>query len=122
MACRKGVWNRDRGICARCGCDCVMRMRILRKAWLSLWRYADMLETNRWRGRDLAFLDWHFVELFGPVEVLWLPHAWEADHIIEKRAGGSNALSNLQTLCIPCHRRKTAEYGKVSPKNSVSER
>lgn len=30
------------------------------------------------------------------------------DHIIPKAQGGTNADSNLQTLCVACHRRKTA--------------
>lgn len=30
------------------------------------------------------------------------------DHIKPKALGGTNALSNLQTLCVECHRAKTA--------------
>jgi 5-methylcytosine-specific restriction protein A len=30
----------------------------------------------------------------------------EVDHIISLATGGSNDLSNLQTLCRPCNRRK----------------
>lgn len=31
------------------------------------------------------------------------------DHIVAKRNGGTDDLSNLQTLCRPCHAKKTAE-------------
>lgn len=33
------------------------------------------------------------------------------DHIIPKREGGTNELSNLQTLCHGCHSRKTMRGG-----------
>jgi 5-methylcytosine-specific restriction endonuclease McrA len=32
---------------------------------------------------------------------------WEADHIVERVRGGGTALSNLQSLCSPCHKAKT---------------
>jgi 5-methylcytosine-specific restriction protein A len=35
-------------------------------------------------------------------------HATEVDHIIERSAGGTDELANLQSLCAPCHRAKTA--------------
>lgn len=31
----------------------------------------------------------------------------ELDHVVPLQFGGSNSYSNLQTLCIPCHREKT---------------
>ena len=42
--------------------------------------------------------------LISPVE--------EVDHIIPLREGGRHELENLQSLCIPCHRIKTAEDQK----------
>lgn len=33
--------------------------------------------------------------------------ARHVDHIVPKALGGDNSPDNLQSLCIPCHRRKT---------------
>ena len=38
--------------------------------------------------------------------------ATEIDHIIELAAGGTNSLDNLQPLCKPCHKQKTANFNK----------
>jgi 5-methylcytosine-specific restriction endonuclease McrA len=32
---------------------------------------------------------------------------WEADHIVPFALGGTDDLSNLVTLCVRCHRKKT---------------
>ena len=38
---------------------------------------------------------------------------WDADHIIPVVEGGGECdLSNIRTLCIPCHRKVTAELRK----------
>jgi len=34
---------------------------------------------------------------------------WACDHVIPLWEGGADELTNLQTLCLPCHQRKTAE-------------
>lgn len=34
---------------------------------------------------------------------------WACDHTIPRWEGGKDELSNLQTLCLPCHKKKTAE-------------
>jgi 5-methylcytosine-specific restriction endonuclease McrA len=33
---------------------------------------------------------------------------WELDHKVPLIDGGTHALSNLQTLCVPCHHSKSA--------------
>lgn len=37
---------------------------------------------------------------------------WEADHRIPLEDGGEHTLDNLQCLCVPCHRRKTAQENR----------
>lgn len=39
----------------------------------------------------------------------WEGGGWECDHLVPLRQGGTNNISNLRILCIPCHRIKTAE-------------
>lgn len=36
----------------------------------------------------------------------------DIDHIIPRRMGGMTVMSNLQAICVPCHRRKTALEGR----------
>jgi 5-methylcytosine-specific restriction endonuclease McrA len=37
---------------------------------------------------------------------------FELDHIVPLRDGGSHGLDNMQPLCVPCHREKTAREAK----------
>jgi 5-methylcytosine-specific restriction protein A len=39
---------------------------------------------------------------------VWQPHRDHIDHRIPREQGGSNDESNLQPLCLECHRAKTA--------------
>lgn len=38
--------------------------------------------------------------------------AKEVDHIIPKSRGGTNDMSNLQSLCVKCHRSKTVKEAR----------
>ena len=38
--------------------------------------------------------------------------AREVDHILGKAAGGTDDAANLQAICIPCHRKKTARESR----------
>ncbi len=91
---RRRVRKRDRGICAGCGVD----TRKLKKA-------------HRGPGSAQALRDLGFV----PRRSLW-----ELDHIVPLIDGGGHELANLQTLCTPCHKAKTAaeardRAGRVAP-------
>lgn len=45
-----------------------------------------------------------------------LVEATDVDHIKAKTHGGTDDESNLQSLCAPCHKEKTAKEGKVGSK------
>lgn len=90
---RRAVWQRDRGVCAACGRDTRALRRQLAAAQGAEreWLYHRLIREGYDRHRlDASIL-------------------WEMDHIhpvIE--GGGGTGLENLQTLCVPCHKRKTA--------------
>ena len=87
---RERVFERDRGICARCGLDCLSEARHVRKL--------------RGVARARALTDWKY----GARKSLW-----DADHITPVVEGGGECdLSNMQTLCLKCHRTRTAELRK----------
>lgn len=81
---RRRIRKRDRGRCAECGVDTYA----LRREFKAMKR-----------GRTKAMRD----RGFKPRQSLW-----ELDHIVPLVDGGSHDDSNLQTLCTPCHKAKTA--------------
>jgi 5-methylcytosine-specific restriction endonuclease McrA len=76
------VRKRDRGRCAICGLDTVKLRRSIRGK--------GTFEKTRELG-------------FKPRKSFW-----ELDHIVPLIDGGGHDLLNLQTLCTPCHKRKTS--------------
>lgn len=84
---REQVLERDCGICAQCGVDC-----------LDAWRH---LKRLRGVGRQRAYREWGLKP--GSRKSLW-----DADHIVPVMKGGGECdLSNLRTLCLKCHRAAT---------------
>ncbi len=83
---RRRVRLRDRGICRACGLDTRRLAREMR---------------GRGRARRLRERGFH------PRRSLW-----ELDHIVPLIEGGSHEADNLQTLCVPCHRAKTASEAR----------
>lgn len=79
---RRLVWERDKGVCRGCGLEC-LGGRPFTPEHLALQKDAR---------RGKRSLD-----------------TWEADHIIPvERGGAACGLDNIQTLCVRCHRQKTA--------------
>ena len=92
---REQVFSRDKGVCQDCGLDTEELKRLL---------YRVKME----RGHAA------YVELTASYETQYGygfylgQHAWEADHAQAVALGGGSCdLSNLRTLCLPCHRIKT---------------
>lgn len=89
---REAVLQRDRGICAACGVDCIAEWNCIRRL--------------RWARRVQALAVWGLK----PKQRASL---WDADHIVPVVEGGGECdLSNLRTLCLKCHRAATAELRK----------
>jgi len=86
---RDQVFRRDKGVCCLCGLNTVQLSSALRKL--------------NWRGRQRRCS-----ELGVPVSRI--KALWDADHIVPVvEGGGECSLANMRTLCIPCHKRVTAE-------------
>ena len=97
---REKVLERDRGICAGCGVDCLYAERHLKRL--------------RGTARLKAVLDWGL-----------RPNSrkslWDADHIIPVVEGGGECdLANIRTLCLNCHRTATAELRKRRLSNAAA--
>lgn len=84
---RQRVLERDGGICAQCGLDCIAAMRHLKR--------------QRGLAKAKALAHW---KLAGRKSL------WDADHILPVAEGGGECdLANLRTLCLRYHRQNTAE-------------
>jgi 5-methylcytosine-specific restriction enzyme A len=82
---RKKVLERDKGVCAACGLDCV-------KLHHDLWKLKHSERRERLK------------ELKVPGHRMTF---WDADHIKPVAEGGGLCdLSNMQTLCVWCHWKK----------------
>jgi 5-methylcytosine-specific restriction protein A len=89
---RDKVLERDRGVCAGCGIDCLNAERQLKRL--------------RGAARLKALLGWGLRA--GSRKSLW-----DADHVVPVVEGGGECdLNNLRTLCLKCHRAATAELRK----------
>jgi 5-methylcytosine-specific restriction enzyme A len=86
---REKVLERDGGVCASCGVDCLLAGRQLKRL--------------RGAARLKALLHWGLRA--GSRKSLW-----DADHIVPVVEGGGECdLQNIRTLCLKCHRTVTAE-------------
>jgi 5-methylcytosine-specific restriction endonuclease McrA len=103
---RKEVFKRDKGVCQACALDTEklkeLLFRVLNEKGQA--RY-DLLTRNY-----LAFYGFGF---------RLDDHYWEADHIKPVEwGGGSCGLENYQTLCRPCHNKKTLNQVKANHANA----
>jgi 5-methylcytosine-specific restriction endonuclease McrA len=85
---RERVFERDRGVCGKCGTDTVALRRDMRKLDFA--------------ARRKFLKDWGLRE--GSRKSLW-----DADHIVPVAEGGGQCdLGNMRTLCLKCHREATS--------------
>lgn len=94
------VFNRDNGVCSRCGCDTEKIRRIIR--WIRSKNYTRLA---------LGWMDLREAcNELGFRGTCTRGDFWQADHIRPCVEGGwGTGLDNLRTLCTPCHREVTAE-------------
>jgi len=86
---RDRAFERDKGVCAVCGLDCVAEFNRLRR----------LRGPARLRG----------FAAYG-IRPASRKSLWDADHIVAVVEGGGECdLQNIRTLCLKCHRKRTAE-------------
>ena len=86
---RDRTFERDKGVCALCGLDCVAEFNHIRRL--------------RGAARVRAFAEYGIRP--GSRRSLW-----DADHIVPVAEGGGDCdLANIRTRCLKCHRKQTAE-------------
>lgn len=94
------VLARDKGVCSACGEDC-LKVR-------SMTHLFRELGGEVWQGH----IEMLRIAGFHRAAVVSGRALWEAHHVLERVKGGANVLSNLTTLCIPCHAEETAALAK----------
>lgn len=115
--CRDQVYARDSGVCGACGLDTdALRTAFAELHWnrelLPFWPH-ELAAIEKIRNqyvrstaaRDIAGTRARLIG-FNPDRNTW----WDADHIVPVAEGGGECdLTNFRTLCLPCHKRVTAE-------------
>ncbi len=84
---RERVLQRDCGVCADCGLNCIAEF--------------GRLKRLRGVGRVKANLEWNLKSR---------KSLWDADHIVPVAEGGGECdLANMRTLCLKCHKQRTLQ-------------
>jgi 5-methylcytosine-specific restriction enzyme A len=108
---RQAVLDRDHGICAICGRDCIAIEERLTAIRSEAYRYGSdsKVKLEAWT-RARRIHGWRVLLGLGTEGSLW-----QADHIKPVVEGGGpeahqtreEILANLRTVCIPCHKAET---------------
>lgn len=105
------IFERDGGCCKRCGLnlrDFDVAMASYKKLY---YRFAHDWGSSE---RQLAARSWPFPgDLLKTLGFDSRGHLWEANHIVGVSEGGDFLdPDNLETLCLPCHKKHTAALRK----------
>ena len=95
------MYHRDSEVCASCSCNTELTYEVFQHALVHLRHITGPRAFAQWR--ELVA-----IACFVARRDSW----WEADHIHPLAEGGPDTLENLRTLCLPCHRRETAQLRK----------
>jgi len=108
LSIRKQLFELERGICQRCGLDCLRTLQEVKACGDKSRRATRLAEL----APRIAAVETLASRALGR---LTEGSIWEADHIVPVWAGGGACgLENLQTLCVACHRAKTS--AEVEPR------
>ena len=104
------IFGRDRGVCALCGWDTYAFQGLLAAQDVRL-----RLQYDQWTAPEQMAKARRAI-----LSALGIPfdrqEFWDADHKVPRILGGEDARDNLQTLCILCHRHKTATAAPTTAK------
>lgn len=112
---RLQLLERDKGVCAACGTDVeALRFRLRRlsriaRGWSTIRNPGMCGKVRREKMEWLA----RWCRDRGYPSPMENRSWWDADHILEVvKGGGQCGMDNYQTLCIPCHKAKTAKLAR----------
>ncbi|MEM1185239.1 MAG: HNH endonuclease [Planctomycetota bacterium] len=94
---RAAVYKRDRGVCSACGLD----TELYRKMVIA----ASEVVSPAYGERDEFYK--RFLGYANPMR-----DPWDADHVVARSEGGRDHPDNLRTLCVRCHKARTAEQAR----------
>ena len=114
---RDQVHARDHGVCAACRADTDAILTDLRKREREAAR-AEGARVKRSRQRALPPAFAELLRQLGYPEHRYRGGSlWDADHVLPVAQGGGECdLANMQTLCCPCHRRKSGVQRRAAAK------
>ena len=101
----------------KCRCGCRKKVKPPRRLWATYecnWRAYEYYSLIRGYSKAIRrFVYERDKGICKHCDLKCAPRNWEADHIIEVVNGGGGCdLSNFQTLCRKCHKKKTAKLVK----------
>jgi 5-methylcytosine-specific restriction protein A len=107
---RSAVQLRDKGVCATCGTDTISLQRRTYKKIKDMNTRGKYKRAEKFR-KYMRSKGW-------PCDWYGTRSWWDADHIHPVvEGGGLCGLENYRTLCVPCHKKETAELAKRRAKN-----
>jgi len=117
---RHQVYKRDHGVCSQCGLNCSRWFREFKKWMRELRLHLNTLNPTQCEIRDIAIMEYFWLSGLDNPKKSWVHRStfWDMDHILPVvHGGGQCGMDNLTTLCVRCHRDKTAKQKRESKKS-----